>query len=179
MVRLQWLKVQLTPMVLSALFLIMAAACGTEAAVPTPTATLAPSVAPPLAATSTEQGLTREGIGRGAGNVKEPIQIEAGQTDLRVGKTTLAPGGYLSWHYHDGPALFIVVSGTVTVKHADGATEDYSAGSAFFEQAGQGDLHRYDNNGNVDAVLLITLAIPGGPPDQAPSMKYVPDPMTK
>jgi quercetin dioxygenase-like cupin family protein len=151
MVRLQWFKVRVIPIALSPLFVITATACGTAAASPNPTVTPAPPVVPPLTVAPTEEWVTREGIGRGAGNVEKAIQIEAGQTDLRVGKTTLEPGGYLSWHYHNGPALFSVLSGTVTMKHADGTTEDYPAGSSF----------------------------PGGPPDQAPSMKYIPDPTTK
>ena len=123
-----------------------------------------------------EQGVTREGIGRGAGNVKEVVKIEAGKTDLRVGRTALAPGGYISWHSHDGSGLIVVERGTVTVKQADGTTADYPTGSAFFDK--KGDVHRFSNSGNVDAVLLLAFAIAGGPPAETPSMAFTSDPTT-
>ena len=120
------------------------------------------------------QGLTSESVGRGAGNVKGIVNIEAGKTDLRVGRNTLAPGGYINWHYSNGPFLAVVEKGTATFKQADGATADYPAGSAVF--APKGDVRRVSNGGNVDVVLLVTLAIAGGPPAETPSIVFVPDP---
>ena len=209
MVRHQWPKVRAVPVALSALFLVMAAACGTAATptprptatlastvaapIPTPTATIAPTAAPtprptatiaPTAAPPTatkaapvnEQGVTRESIGRGAGNVKGIVNIEAGKTDLRFARNILAPGGYAGWHYHNGPGLLVVEKGTHTLKQADGATVDYPAGSAVFEP--KGNVHRHSNNGNVDLVWLVVSSIAGGPPAETPGTVFVPDPTT-
>ena len=158
----------------------LATATTAPTATPAPAATAAPRAAPtatPNPTPTNEQGVTRESIGRGAGNVKGIVSIEAGKTDLRVVRLTFAPSGYISWHYHNGPALVVVEKGTVTIKHADGATEDYPAGSAFFEP--KGNVHRSSNNGNVDAVGFTIFAIAGGPPAETPPTVFVPDPTIK
>ena len=86
-------------------------------AAPSPTATPTPTpTATPGATPTNVQGLTSESIGRGAGNVKGIVNIEAGKTDLRVGRNTLAPGGYINWHYSNGPFLAVVEKGTATFK---------------------------------------------------------------
>ena len=131
----------------------------------------------PLVAAPTDVGLTRESIGRGAATVKELVSIEAGKTDLQVSKITFAPGGYVSWHHHPGPSLVFILSGTVTLQQADGSTADYPAGSAFFEP--KGPVHRADNKGTVDAVVVVTRAVAGGPPAETPPTVFVPDPTTK
>lgn len=181
MVRHQWLPVGVTSIVLSGLFLLTAVACGAAAtSAPSPTATTAPPVAAPAATTAaapvalapTEQGVTRQPLGGGAGSVKAAMKIEAGKTNIVGVKATLAPGGFLGWHYHDGPTMWTVLSGAIIVSHADGVTEEFPAGSAFFEQPGKGDIHRMDNKGAVDAAYLVTVLMPAG----LPAMVYVPGP---
>jgi quercetin dioxygenase-like cupin family protein len=121
-----------------------------------------------------EHGVTRESLARGAANIENLIQIEEGVTDIRVGRTTLEAGGDVPWHYHTGPALVVVESGTVTIENADqvGDPTDYPAGSAFIEAKGH--VHKASNNGNEDAVLLVTIAVAGGPPDETPSTIFLP-----
>jgi quercetin dioxygenase-like cupin family protein len=143
----------------------------------TPLTVFVPDPTTKLAAQPTSQGLTLASIGRGAGNLKTPLNIEAGKTDLRVSRLTMAPGGYVSWHYHNGPTLVVVEKGTFTITQADGTTVDYPAGSAFFKP--KGTVHRDDNKGNVDAVILPTFAIAGGPPAETPPIVFVPDPTTR
>jgi quercetin dioxygenase-like cupin family protein len=182
MVDLHWRKSSPTSLVMSGLFLMAVVGCGTTATpTPRPVAPSAPPVAAPavtmtaapVAAAPTEQGVTRAPLGRGLGNVKEEINIKAGKTNVVVGKATLAPGGFLGWHYHDGPTLWIVLSGTITISHADGTTEEFPAGSAFFERPGKADVHRMDNKGTVDAAYLVTGLLP----PEVPAMIYVPGPV--
>jgi quercetin dioxygenase-like cupin family protein len=150
---------------------------GPPAETPTTVFVPDPTTTTPTAGQPNEQGVTREAIGRGAGSLKEPLQIAAGKTDLRVVRFTFAPGGYVSWHYHNGPPLAFVEKGTITSTTPDGAAVNYPAGSAFFESKGW--VHRADNKGNVDAVLLVTFPIAGGPPAETPTTVFVPDPTIK
>ncbi len=45
------------------------------------------------------------------------------KTDVSVLEITIAPGGSTGWHYHDGPLVAVVKSGTLTRTLHDCSTE--------------------------------------------------------
>ena len=87
--------------------------------------------------------------------------------DVITYRITLQPGGATPWHFHPGPHLVSVAAGTVTVYEADCTTEDFPAGSGFFDPGesfpGQRQhVHVARNDGTAPAVLLVTdIRTPG------------------
>src|SRR5437763_2974637 len=54
--------------------------------------------------------------------------------ELRLSRATIAPGGYVGLHSHQGdPTIVYVLSGVLTNHHDDGTTEELRAGQAFAE----------------------------------------------
>ena len=89
--------------------------------------------------------------------------------DVITYRITLQPDGATPWHYHPGPHIVSVASGTVTVYEADCRTRAYPAGSGFFDPgesfpAERQHVHVARNDGVTPAVLLVTdIRQPGGP----------------
>lgn len=50
-----------------------------------------------------------------------------------VAHITVQPGGHTPWHYHPGPHIVSVKSGTVEVFEADCSSTTYPAGTGFFD----------------------------------------------
>ncbi len=60
-------------------------------------------------------------------------------TDIVVAKIVVTPGGHSGWHYHPGPVLVTVASGTITFYMGDDPTcspHVHPAGTTFFENGG-------------------------------------------
>lgn len=73
--------------------------------------------------------------------------------DLRLSRATIAPGGHVPVHSHQGdPTIVYVLSGVLTNHHADGAVRRYHAGEAFAE-FGPG-RHWIENAGTKAVVFL-------------------------
>ena len=54
--------------------------------------------------------------------------------ELRVSRATVAPGGHIGLHSHQGdPTIVYILSGTLTNHHDDGTTVEFQAGQAFSE----------------------------------------------
>ena len=54
--------------------------------------------------------------------------------ELRVSRATVAPGGHIGLHSHEGdPTIVCILSGTLTNHHDDGTTVEFQAGQAFSE----------------------------------------------
>jgi quercetin dioxygenase-like cupin family protein len=63
---------------------------------------------------------------------KEVDSVE--NRELRVSRTTVAPGGYIGLHRHQGdPTIVYVLGGTLTNHHDNGTTEEFQAGQVFAE----------------------------------------------
>src|SRR6266699_3648975 len=51
-------------------------------------------------------------------------------TDIVVANIAVAPGGHSGWHFHPGPVLVVVKTGTITFYMADDPTDHDSSGVA-------------------------------------------------
>src|SRR2546430_3492567 len=61
-------------------------------------------------------------------------------TDIVVVKNVVTPGGHSGWHFHPGPVLVTVASGTITFYMGDDPTctaHVHPAGTTFFENSGR------------------------------------------
>lgn len=79
-------------------------------------------------------------------------------------RVTLQPGGFTGWHYHPGPLLVVVESGTLTHYDNRCGVRTYRAGQAFEEAPGAEHVHMGANRGEVAVVLDVTYVVPSGSP---------------
>jgi len=86
------------------------------------------------------------------------------KTDVAVFEIIIAPGGSTGWHYHDGPVIAVVKSGTLTRTLHDCSTEVTSPGGSFVEPAGRDRIHLGRNLGTASVVLLVPYVMPAGQP---------------
>lgn len=85
-------------------------------------------------------------------------------TDIAVANIGITSGGSSGWHYHPGPVLVVVKSGTITFYRADNpncAADVYGPGSSFTEQ--DGIVGNATNRGAVDVVAVATFFAPPAP----------------
>ncbi len=69
--------------------------------------------------------------------VEDPIRVKANQgAQVIVAHITVQPGGHTPWHYHPGPHLVSVRTGTVQVYETDCTATTYPAGTGFFDPGG-------------------------------------------
>ena len=86
-------------------------------------------------------------------------------TDIVVANVVVAPGGHSGWHFHPGPVLVVVKTGTLTFYHGDDPTcsgTSYPAGTAFVEEGGRVGIAR--NEGAVEVNNVVTFFVPKGSP---------------
>jgi len=86
-------------------------------------------------------------------------------TDIVVVSVDVAPGGHSGWHFHPGPVLVIVKTGTITFYMGDDPTctpHVHPAGTTFFENGGMVGIAR--NEGTVAATVVATFFVPAGSP---------------
>jgi quercetin dioxygenase-like cupin family protein len=96
-----------------------------------------------------------------------------GVSDLQINEVTIQLGGTLGWHYHPGPSLVIVKSGTATFYMGDDPTctpHVIPTGGTLFEPANM--VHIVRNEGTVPLVNDVVQLIPTG----APRLISVPSP---
>jgi quercetin dioxygenase-like cupin family protein len=76
------------------------------------------------------------------------------------------PGDSTGWHYHPGPVVVQVVSGSLTLRHAGAKgrciTEVVRAGHGFTEQPGV--VHVAGSRRQDPAVVYATFILPPGAP---------------
>ncbi len=89
--------------------------------------------------------------------------------DVLQVKVTLAPGAFGPWHYHPGPALIIVKSGTfkLTQDKEGCPSAEYPAGSVLLEEPFH--VHRPSNPGSEEAEIYILFVVPPGSVDLIPA----------
>jgi quercetin dioxygenase-like cupin family protein len=83
-----------------------------------------------------------------------------GATDVLTADLIFQPGATTGWHYHPGPVVVVVKSGTLTEVHINGCTTDHLAGSAFFEPPNE--VHNVVNNAKVVTEVYATFLSPTG-----------------
>jgi len=86
-------------------------------------------------------------------------------TDIAVANVVVTPGGHSGWHYHPGPVLVVVKTGTITFYMGDDPTcspQFPPAGTTFIENGGMVGIAR--NEGTVDATVVATFFVPAGSP---------------
>ena len=82
---------------------------------------------------------------------KEISSVE--NRELRVSRATVAPGGHIGLHSHQGdPTIVYVLSGALTNHHLDGTTRSYRAGEVFTE--GGSGQHWIENDGGAPVAYL-------------------------
>jgi quercetin dioxygenase-like cupin family protein len=124
-------------------------------------ATLA--VVPGAALATPPSGVTAEVLA--TGNAPHGIKVKnRGDTDVTVRVITIQPGGTTGSHYHDGPLIAVVKSGTLTRTLSDCSTEVSHAGDSFVEPHGHRAVHEGRNLGTEPVVLYVTYVLPKGSP---------------
>lgn len=99
------------------------------------------------------------------GTTTDQVHVEAnGSTAMVYQRVTLQPGGFTGWHYHPGPLLVVVQSGTLTHFDERCDSRTYTAGQAFEELPGAEHVHMGENVGDVPVVLDVTYVVPAGGP---------------
>jgi quercetin dioxygenase-like cupin family protein len=73
--------------------------------------------------------------------------------DLRLSRVSIAPGGHVPVHSHQGdPTIVYVLSGVLTNRHMDGTVRQYRAGEVFAEFGPR--RHWIENAGTEPVVFL-------------------------
>ena len=124
---------------------------------------LAASGAPAMA-TPPEGDVVRTDLAQGSTDTPISIVTEAGRpTTVLVQSLVLKPEANSGWHTHPGPEYSVVTAGVVSLQTGPGCgTVDYATGEAVFIPAGV--AHRVDNDGAVDASVVVNYTLPAGAP---------------
>jgi quercetin dioxygenase-like cupin family protein len=73
--------------------------------------------------------------------------------ELRVSRATLAPGGHIGLHSHQGdPTIVYVLEGVLTNHHDDGTTQEFRSSQVFAEFGPRS--HWVENNGPTPLVFI-------------------------
>jgi hypothetical protein len=99
-------------------------------------------------------------------------------TDIAVVNIVVPPGGHSGWHYHPGPVLVVVKTGTITFYMGDDPScspQPHPFNTTFIEQGGMVGIAR--NEGAVEATVTATFFAPAGSPLRldAPKPSNCPD----
>ncbi len=75
-----------------------------------------------------------------------------------VSHIKIQPGGHTPWHYHPGPHIVSVKTGTVTVYETDCSPTSYAAGTGFFDPGSvkKPHIHTLRNTSDQIAEVVIT-----------------------
>lgn len=83
-------------------------------------------------------GFTRHELSKVA--VEDRMRIRTrGDAQVIVARISVEPGGHTPWHYHPGPHIVSVVTGTVEIYETDCSVRTYEAGQGFYDP---GPTHR-------------------------------------
>jgi mannose-6-phosphate isomerase-like protein (cupin superfamily) len=110
------------------------------------------------------------------GGKVDTVQVH-GAADMVVAQITIEPGVSIGWHSHPGPAVVVVVTGTLTIYDGDDptctgrsygpGTADPSYGEAFVD-LGQGHVHDARNEGDEVVTVYVTYFDVPAPPEGRP-----------
>lgn len=86
-------------------------------------------------------------------DLSQEIDSVAGR-ELRLSRATIAPGGHIGLHSHQGdPTIVYLLSGALTNHHDDGTTEELRADQTFAEFGLR--AHWVENKGAAPAVFIV------------------------
>lgn len=92
--------------------------------------------------------------------VDDAIRIkEKSGGQVIVSRITIAPGGHTPWHYHPGPHIVTVKSGTVKVFETDCTSTTYPVNTGFFDPGDTRHRHIHtlrNASDDVSAEVVIT-----------------------
>ncbi len=83
-----------------------------------------------------------------------------GATDVLTADLIFQPEGTTGWHYHPGPVVVVVKSGSLTEIHSNGCKTVHLAGSGFFEQPNE--VHNVVNETKGVTEVYATFLSPTG-----------------
>lgn len=110
--------------------------------------------------------------------VEDDIRIkEKGGSQVIVAHITVQPSGYTPWHYHPGPHIVTVKTGTVEIYETDcGPPKSYPAGTGFFDPGGmqRPHIHTLRNPSNEAIAEVVITDIRDG--DLRPTVVADPQP---
>lgn len=85
----------------------------------------------------------------------------AGKWSMKSTMLAIEPGGEIPFHVHKGPGLRYVVEGAITINWKDGKSETFSAGSTYFEGAGEnhpaGNISARNDGSTPCRVVIVEL----------------------
>jgi quercetin dioxygenase-like cupin family protein len=115
-------------------------------------------------ATPGEGDVVRTDLAKGETAAPISIVTEAGQpTTLLVQSLVLKPGAHSGWHTHPGPEYSVITEGAVVLRTAQQCSgTSYAHGQVVFIPAGV--PHRVDNQGAVDASVVVNYTLPADAP---------------
>jgi quercetin dioxygenase-like cupin family protein len=74
--------------------------------------------------------------------------------ELRLSRATIAPGGHVGLHSHQGdPTIVYLLAGTLSNHHDDGTTEEFRPGQAFAEFGPR--AHWVENRGPAPVSFIV------------------------
>lgn len=84
---------------------------------------------------------------------------EKGASKVTVASIRVEPGGHTPWHYHPGPHIVSVKTGTVRVYEIDCSYQEYPAGTGFYDPGpspnGKLHVHTLWNPSTTDSAEVI------------------------
>jgi quercetin dioxygenase-like cupin family protein len=115
-------------------------------------------------ATPGEGDVVRTDLAKGETAAPSSIVTETGQpTTLLVQSLVLKPGAHSGWHTHPGPEYSVITEGGVVLQTAQQCSgTSYAQGQVVFIPAGV--PHRVDNQGAVDASVVVNYTLPADTP---------------
>ncbi|HUP87331.1 MAG TPA: cupin domain-containing protein [Acidimicrobiales bacterium] len=109
------------------------------------------------------EGPKTEVLAMGENHHGVDVHVE-GPASLVFARSTIQPGGSTGWHFHSGPVLVAIQSGTLTRYDAEGNAHVHPPGESIIEPAGETNVHMGANHGTESVVLLVTYVVPSGAP---------------
>ena len=74
--------------------------------------------------------------------------------ELRLSRATIAPGGHVGLHSHQGdPTIVYLLSGVLTNHHDDGTIEKFQEGQVFAEFGPR--AHWVENQGSAPVIFIV------------------------
>lgn len=97
----------------------------------------------------------------GNGTTKVKLSTK-GPMEVAYQRIVATPGATFGWHSHPGPTIVTVLTGTLTLYHAEHCTVgiNYTAGQSFSNLPDE--VHLARNNGSVDLVIYASYYVPAG-----------------
>ena len=92
---------------------------------------------------------------------EESVKLQVkGPSDVLQTELVFQPGAETGWHFHPGPVIVVIKSGSLTEYQSDGCILVHPAGSAFFEK--KDEIHNAVNQTSGVTDVYATFLSPSG-----------------